>query len=90
MLEIYDFKLIKSGRDIEVYDYRTKKILKGYHRKKRISQDKENKLTRQEWEDIVEEWGCDEEKEKLALVEAFRITIKNALFLLGIEVMDEM
>lgn len=67
MLEIYDFKLIKSGRDIEVYDYRTKKILKGYHRKQReISQEeKANKLTRQEWEDIVEEWGCEEEKEKL-------------------------
>lgn len=65
MLEIYDFKLIKSGRHIEVYDYRTKKIIRGYHRKKRISQDKENKLTRNEWEEIVEEWGCEEEKEKL-------------------------
>ncbi len=34
--------------------------------------------------------GSDEEAFRLRLVEAFRITIKNALYLLGIEVMEEM
>jgi len=35
MLEIYNFKLIKSGIHIEVYEYRSKKIVKGYKRRKR-------------------------------------------------------
>ena len=64
MLELYDFKLIKSGRHIEVYHYQNKKIARGYQRKKRISQDK-NILSRKDYEEIVEDWGCDEEKEKL-------------------------
>ena len=36
MIELYDFKLIKSGKEIEVYVYKTKKILKGYTRKKNL------------------------------------------------------
>jgi len=34
--------------------------------------------------------GSKEEAFRLKLVEAFRITIKNALYLLGIEVLEEM
>jgi len=35
MLEIYNFKIIKSGKEIEVYDYLTKDIIRGYTRRKR-------------------------------------------------------
>jgi hypothetical protein len=35
MTETYDFKIIKSGREIEVYDYKDKEILRGYKRKER-------------------------------------------------------
>jgi hypothetical protein len=35
MAESYDFKIIKSGKEIEVYDYKDKTILRGYKRKKR-------------------------------------------------------
>ncbi len=33
MAETYDFKVIKSGREIEVYEYRDKEILRGYKRR---------------------------------------------------------
>jgi len=35
MAEAYNFKIIKSGKEIEVYDYQTKDILRGYTRRKR-------------------------------------------------------
>jgi len=35
MAESYDFKVIKSGKEIEIYDYKDKTILRGYKRKKR-------------------------------------------------------
>ena len=35
MLEVYNFKIIKSGKEIEVYDYETKDIVRGYKRRKR-------------------------------------------------------
>jgi hypothetical protein len=35
MAETYDFKIIKSGREIEVYNYKNKEILRGYKRKER-------------------------------------------------------
>lgn len=35
MAESYDFKVIKSGKEIEVYNYKDKEILRGYKRKKR-------------------------------------------------------
>ena len=35
MTEAYNFKIIKSGKEIEVYDYQTKDILRGYTRRKR-------------------------------------------------------
>jgi len=33
MVEWYDFKLIQSGKHIEVYEYMNKRIFKGYIRK---------------------------------------------------------
>jgi len=35
MTDSYDFKLIKSGKEIEVYRYQDKEILRGYHRRPR-------------------------------------------------------
>jgi len=35
MTEAYNFKIIKSGKEIEVYDYQDKEILRGYKRKER-------------------------------------------------------
>jgi len=35
MLTIYNYKIVKSGEEIEVYDYRTKNMLRGYKRRKR-------------------------------------------------------
>src|SRR3989339_367783 len=35
MLEVYNFKIIQSGKEIEVYDYQTKDIVRGYKRRKR-------------------------------------------------------
>ncbi len=46
MLEQYDFKLIKSGRYIEVYEYRNKKIFKGY--KKVKNEELKNEKNKQE------------------------------------------
>ncbi len=40
MAETYDFKIIKSGKEIEVYDYKDKEILRGYTRRKRKSKKK--------------------------------------------------
>ena len=34
MFQVYNFKIIKSGKEIEVYDYKTKNMLRGYKRKK--------------------------------------------------------
>lgn len=68
MIELYDFKLIKSGKEIEVYEYKTKKILKGYTRKKRMNeQDRERTKQRQtnskqkedEYMELVEMWGSE-------------------------------
>lgn len=36
MLQIYNFKIIKSGKEIEVYEYKTKDMLRGYKRRKRV------------------------------------------------------
>ncbi len=68
MIELYDFKLIKSGKEIEVYHYKDKKMLRGYMRRKREIERKnelEKEKKENEWAEIVEIWGCDEEKEKL-------------------------
>ncbi len=74
MIELYDFKLIKSGKEIEVYRYKDKKIWRGFTRKKRIEEveaeatepnEEKEELSPEEWAAIVEEWGCEEEKEKL-------------------------
>ena len=50
MIERYDFKLIKSGKEIEVYDYINKKIIKGYTRKKRILKRNKNILEKGSWD----------------------------------------
>ncbi len=44
MVEIYDFKIIKSGLKIEVYDYKTKKMVRGYKRRPRTSKPKPKSL----------------------------------------------
>ena len=43
MVEFYDFKIIKSGRVVEVYDYKTKRMVRGYKRRPRASQLKPSK-----------------------------------------------
>lgn len=68
MIEVYDFKLIKSGKEIEVYHYKDKKMLRGYEQRERIKEQKkqeEKEKEAEEWAELVEIWGCDEEKEKL-------------------------
>ena len=35
MLHVFNFKIIKSGKQIEVYEYKTKNIVRGYTRRKR-------------------------------------------------------
>jgi len=35
MLHVFNFKIIKSGKQIEVYEYNTKNVVRGYTRKKR-------------------------------------------------------
>jgi|GEM_PF-373080 hypothetical protein len=74
MIEQYDFKVIISGREIETYHYKDKKMFRGYKKKKQVEVEEiEAKTTEQEkeeispteWAEIVEEWGCEEEKEKL-------------------------
>lgn len=64
MIELYDFKLIKSGKEIEVYHYQNKKILRGYERRERKKESKEKEETI-EWAELIEEWGDEEEKTKL-------------------------
>jgi len=70
MIELYDFKLIKSGKEIEVYVYKTKKILKGYTRKKNCTEEQkilikekqaQAKQKEVEYMELVEEWGCEQE-----------------------------
>ena len=41
MIETYSFKIIKSGKEVEVYDYKDKEILRGYKRKERKNKNKE-------------------------------------------------
>lgn len=66
MVEWYDFKLIQSGKHIEVYEYMNKRIFKGYTRKnprqankKKNKQKKENTLNDHELLELMEIWGDD-------------------------------
>jgi len=43
MIEWYDFKLIQSGKHIEVYEYMNKRIFKGYTRKNKGQANKKKK-----------------------------------------------
>ena len=69
MIERYDFKLIKSGKEIEVYEYKTKKIIKGYTRKKKdkITKelDKKAKQKQKDYIELVEMFGCKEDVDKI-------------------------
>jgi len=48
MIELYNFKLIQSGRHIEIYRYKDKRILKGYERKERkIDENKQDDKPKQ-------------------------------------------
>lgn len=47
MVESYDFKVIKSGKEVEVYDYKDKEILKGYKRRKRKEKKKDKPFSGQ-------------------------------------------
>ena len=84
MIERYDFKLIKSGRQIEVYDYKTKKIIRGY---KKAKNQEQKKIKKQRMEKILEMIGSleqldfyeykkeiKEEKENQALKTRFSIS----------------
>lgn len=59
MIESFNFKLIKSGKEIETYDYRTKNILRGYHVKTKKS--KKEEMSKKEMQEIVEAWGDENE-----------------------------
>lgn len=74
MIELYDFKVIICGKEIETYHYKDKKILRGFKKKKREeieaeaseqTEQKKEEISPEDWAEIVEEWGCEEEKEKL-------------------------
>jgi hypothetical protein len=71
MIETYNFKLIKSGKEIEVYQYKNKKILRGYKQKKRYKKRKE-KISPTEWAELVELWGDETEKAKLRQEQAYK------------------
>ncbi len=71
MIEVYDFKVIICGKEIETYHYKDKKIYRGFKKKKRIEEveaeavEQKEEISPEDWAEIVEEWGCEEEKEKL-------------------------
>lgn len=67
-IEAFDFRLIKSGKHIEVYEYKTKKVIKGYTRRKqsRAKNNKKNILETGTWEfdDIIKELDTQEKEQK--------------------------
>ncbi|NCD01170.1 hypothetical protein EOL94_03705 [bacterium] len=67
MAETYDFKIIKSGREIEVYDYKDKEILRGYKRKER------KKKKTQEFKGQL---NINEYKKELKKIEEWEISYK--------------
>ena len=67
MTETYDFKIIKSGKEIEVYDYKDKEILRGYKRKERKK--KQNK-------EFKGQLNFNEYKEELKRLEEWEISFK--------------
>jgi hypothetical protein len=50
MLNIYNFKIIKSGKEIEVYEYKTKNIMRGYKKVKQELREKKKKYRCEEIE----------------------------------------
>jgi len=67
MTETYDFKIIKSGKEIEVYYYKDKEILRGYKRKERKK--KKNKEFRGQLD-------INEYKKELKRLEEWEISFK--------------
>jgi len=68
MAETYDFKIIKSGCEIEVYDYKDKEILRGYKRKERKNKRKEKEFKGQ--------LNFNEYKKELKKIEEWEISYK--------------
>jgi hypothetical protein len=67
MAETYDFKIIKSGKEIEVYNYKDKEILRGYKRKERTK--KKNK-------EFKGQLNFNEYKKELKRIEEWEINFK--------------
>ena len=67
MAETYDFKIIKSGKEIEVYNYKDKEILRGYKRKERTK--KKNK-------EFKGQLNFNEYKKELKRIEEWEISYK--------------
>ena len=51
MIELYDFKLIKSGKEIEVYQYKDKKMIRGYEQRQRKKEQKKQEEKEKEAEE---------------------------------------
>jgi hypothetical protein len=68
MIEAYSFKIIKSGKEIEVYDYKDKEILRGYKRKERKKK-KEKELKGQ--------LNINQYKKELKKIEEWEISYKE-------------
>ena len=67
MTETYNFKIIKSGKEIEVYSYKDKEILRGYKRKERRK--KKN-------EEFKGQLNFNEYKKELKRLEEWEISFK--------------
>ena len=66
-IEAFDFRLVKSGKHIEVYEYKSKKIVKGYTRGKRPRAKKNNNILETgtwEFDDIIKELEYQEKEQK--------------------------
>ncbi len=55
MAESYDFRIVKSGKEIEVYHYKDKEILRGYKRKERIKKKEKEFLGQLNFEEYEKE-----------------------------------
>jgi len=70
MIKIFNFKIVKSGKEIEVYHYLTKNVVRGYKRKERkinkTKKEKKNNLSYGTWsiDEIVVELDRQEEAKK--------------------------
>lgn len=58
----YDYKIIRSGFEVETYKYLDKKMFRGF---KRSTRRDPYKITNKEFEELVDIWGDESEKELL-------------------------